>query len=39
MTERKGYGNRDGSQKGKNQGGGRRNETISCRHPAIKRKR
>ena len=39
MTERKGYGNKDGLQKGKKQGGGRRNETTSCRHPVTKRKR
>ena len=40
MTEQKSrYGRKDGSQKGKTQGGGRRNETTACRHPATKRKR
>ena len=40
MTEtRRGFGKKDGSQEGKKQGGGRRNETTSCRHPVTKRKR
>ena len=39
MVERNGYGKKDGSQKGLKQGGRGRNQTTSCRHPVIKRKR
>ena len=40
MTETKsGYGKKDGSQKGRSQGGRGRNQTVSCRHPTTKRKR
>lgn len=34
-----GYGKKDGSQKGRKQGGGGRNQTIICRHPKIKARR
>lgn len=40
MTEtRSGYGKKDGSQKGRKQGGSGRNQTSVCRHPVTKRKR
>ena len=34
-----GYGKKDGTQKGRKNGGGGRNQTNSCRHPTIKKKR
>jgi len=36
---RKGYGQKDGSQKGFKEGGRGRNKTPNCRNPSIKRKR
>lgn len=36
---KKGYDAKDGTQKGKKSGGGRRNQTGTCRHPTIKKKR
>ena len=36
---RKGYGKKDGSQKGRKNGGQGRNQTSECRHPEIKKKR
>jgi hypothetical protein len=39
MTTKSGYGKQDGSQKGKKKGGGRKNQTSTCRNPTIKKKR
>lgn len=40
MTEqRSGYGRKDGTRKGANQGGRGKNQTSVCRHPIIKGKR
>lgn len=40
MTEsRSGYGRTDGSKTGRKNGGRGRNQTSTCRHPAIKKKR
>lgn len=36
---RRGYGKKDGSQKGLESGGMRRNEISICRHPSLKKKR
>lgn len=36
---RKGFGLRDGSQRGRKQGGGGRNRTTKCRHPSIRKRR
>ena len=36
---RKGFGSKDGSQKGRKAGGRGRNRTTKCRHPSIKKKR
>ena len=36
---RKGFGKKDGSQKGWNEGGRGRNRTANCRHKEIKKKR
>lgn len=36
---REGYGNRDGSQKGRKQGGRTRNRTDNCRHPNTRNKK
>jgi len=36
---RKGYGRKDGSQRGYKSGGRGRNRTSTCRHPSIKRRR
>jgi hypothetical protein len=36
---REGYGRKDGSQKGRKEGGRRRNKTLKCRHPNIRRKK
>ena len=37
--ERSLYGRKDGSQRGRRQGGRGRNRTDTCRHPEIKSKR
>lgn len=39
MRPRRGFGRKEGSQKGKQQGGRRRNKTDECRHPEIKKRR
>lgn len=40
MTEsRSGYGRKDGLQKGLKSGGRGRNQTSTCRHPAVKKRR
>ena len=36
---RKNYGQKDGSQRGRKEGGKGRNRTPNCRHPEIKRRR
>lgn len=36
---RRGYGQKDGSQKGSRQGGRGRNRTANCRHPTIKKRK
>jgi len=36
---RKGFGMKEGSQRGRNQGGRGQNKTDQCRHPEIKRRR
>jgi len=36
---RRGFGKRDGSQRGRNAGGMGRNQTSSCRHPTIRKNR
>ena len=36
---RKGFGKKDGSQRGLKQGGRGRNRTNKCRHPSIKKGR
>ena len=36
---REGYGKKDGSQKGRKQGGRGRNRTDNCRHPNIRTKK
>ena len=36
---RQGYGLRDGSQRGRREGGRGRNRTSNCRHPKIKKRR
>ena len=36
---REGHGMRDGSQRGRKEGGGGRNRTSDCRHPEIKAER
>ncbi len=33
------FGRKDGSQRGKRTGGRGKNQTSTCRHPAIKKKR
>ena len=33
---RQGYGTKDGSQKGRREGGRGRNRTTTCRHPKVK---
>ena len=37
--QRKGYGKKDGSQRGLKSGGRGRNKTSTCRHPKIKKAR
>lgn len=39
MKPRKGFGKKDGSQRGLEQGGRGRNRTDTCRHPSIKKDR
>ena len=39
MKPRRGYGRKDGSQRGRQGGGRGRNRTSNCRHPSIKKKR
>ena len=39
MATKSGYGNKDGSQKGKKQGGRGHNKTTTCRHPVVKKRR
>jgi len=39
VKRRKGYGLKDGSQRGLKSGGRGRNITSTCRHPKIKRSR
>jgi len=36
---RRGFGKRDGSQRGQQSGGIGRNQTDNCRHPSIKKSR
>ena len=36
---RRGFGRRDGSQRGMRQGGRGRNRTSNCRHPSVKKNR
>jgi len=36
---RRGFGKRDGSQRGRQDGGRGRNQTDSCRHPSRKKNR
>ena len=36
---RRGFGKRDGSQRGRQQGGRGRNQTSNCRHPSIRKNR
>jgi len=36
---KKGYGLKDGSQRGRKSGGRGRNRTSNCRHPKIKKRR
>jgi len=36
---RRGFGQRDGSQRGRQAGGRGRNQTNTCRHPRIKKNR
>jgi len=36
---RRGFGRKDGSRRGFEQGGGGRNRTEKCRHPSIKKNR
>ena len=36
---RRGYGLKDGSQRGRKAGGRGRNRTSTCRHPKVKRRR
>ena len=38
MTNKEGYGLKDGSQRGKKSNGRRKNQTTKCRHPKIKNK-
>jgi len=39
IESRKGFGLKDGSQRGLKEGGRGRNRTEDCRHPEIKKKR
>ena len=38
-TVRRGYGAKDGSQKGRASGGRGRNQTATCRNPSVKKSR
>jgi len=38
-SNRPGFGNKNGSQKGRQAGGRGRNQTVPCRHPEIKKGR
>jgi hypothetical protein len=37
MANKEGYGKKDGTRKGANSGGNRRNKTSVCRHPRKKK--